>query len=151
MDAPEAGMKRCSACKQWKPVDQFNQRAKSRDGRQPKCRTCSRAYHQINQAQRNAQIHARSRRIIRDNQRHLYEYLLEHPCVDCGETDVAVLEFDHLRDKVGNVALLLRASTWDVVLQEIAKCEVRCANCHRRRTYERAGSWRIVGLDDEPV
>lgn len=63
-------------------------------------------------------------------------YLLDHPCVDCGETDWQVLEFDH-RDavtKVKGVADLVHNHSWASVQAEIAKCDVRCANCHRRKT-----------------
>jgi hypothetical protein len=63
-------------------------------------------------------------------------YLLEHPCVDCGETDWQVLDFDH-RDpgtKCDHVARLVHNASWATVLQEIEKCDVRCANCHRRKT-----------------
>lgn len=80
-----------------------------------------------------------------NSQRRLFEYLLDHPCVDCGEPDPMVLEFDHLRDKVANVSYMVAVKKpWNVILAEIAKCEVRCANCHRRRTLERCGAFRYL-------
>lgn len=67
----------------------------------------------------------------------IIEYLSEHPCVDCAETDVRCLEFDH-RDrttKLGNVsAMIARQFAWDKIMAEIDKCDVRCSNCHRKRT-----------------
>jgi 5-methylcytosine-specific restriction endonuclease McrA len=63
-------------------------------------------------------------------------YLAAHPCVDCGESDPVVLDFDHLGDKSFNIA---RAATYLVPIEklkaEIAKCAIRCANCHRRKTH----------------
>jgi hypothetical protein len=59
-----------------------------------------------------------------------------------------VLEFDHLRDKRATVSVLLRDAEWATVMAEIAKCEVRCANCHRRRTHQRFGSYRVLGVAD---
>ena len=66
------------------------------------------------------------------------EYLASNPCVDCGEADPLVLEFDH-RDpasKMGNIAdIICRAGWGKKRLQvEIEKCDVRCCNCHRKRT-----------------
>ena len=75
-------------------------------------------------------------------------YLLEHPCVDCGETDPVVLDFDHLRDKTKNVSALLK-STWTRILREIEKCDVVCANCHRRRTASRGGFFRASYMSGE--
>lgn len=72
-------------------------------------------------------------------------YLLEHPCVDCGESDPVVLDFDHLRDKTKNVTAMLN-STWPRIRREIEKCEVVCANCHRRRTAARGGFYRALYL-----
>jgi len=82
----------------------------------------------------------------------LLQYLEEHPCVDCGEDDVVVLEFDHLRDKARGISKM-RNHRWESVLAEIAKCEVVCANCHRRRTARRGGWYRIQGgeqAEDSP-
>lgn len=88
-------------------------------------------------------MYARDRRVRNRNRRQLVEYLLEHPCVDCGEADPVVLDFDHMRDKRCNVSLLTHSTaTWTRILEEISKCEVRCANCHRRRTAERANTFR---------
>ena len=70
----------------------------------------------------------------------MIQYLLTHPCVDCG--DPVVLEFDHLPEftKGFEIARAITASTrsWATIAAEIAKCEVVCANCHRRRTAKRA-------------
>jgi hypothetical protein len=74
-------------------------------------------------------------------------YLQTHPCVDCGETDVVVLEFDHVRGcKERTISsMLVQGYSFAKILEEIAKCDVRCANCHRRKT-ALAGKWlRTVG------
>jgi hypothetical protein len=66
---------------------------------------------------------------------YVFQYLKNHPCVDCGESDPIVLEFDHQHSKERNVSDLLRGSySLKKVILEIDKCEVRCANCHRRKT-----------------
>ena len=52
--------------------------------------------------------------------------------VSCGEPDIVVLEFDHQRDKLLDVSTLSREGySLDKLKQEIAKCEVVCANCHQ--------------------
>ena len=67
----------------------------------------------------------------------VWDYLLEHPCVDCGISDPIVLEFDHVRgDKVITISKAMQHGwSYERILSEIAKCDVRCANCHRRRTH----------------
>lgn len=80
---------------------------------------------------------------IRINAEFMIAYLGKHPCVDCGESDIIVLEFDHLRDKVADVSVLARGGySIETIQKEIDKCEVVCANCHRRRTAKRAGTYR---------
>jgi hypothetical protein len=75
---------------------------------------------------------------------YLVDFLREHPCVDCEEDDPIVLEFDHLRDKKFSISEGLQSRRWQDVLDEIAKCEVVCANCHRRRTAKRGGFRRAA-------
>jgi len=77
----------------------------------------------------------------------LLDFLAEHPCVDCGESDPIVLEFDHRGDKLFNVSYGLRDRNWAAVLAEMEKCDVVCANCHRRRTAARGSFLRVELLE----
>ena len=67
----------------------------------------------------------------------VFDYLKEHPCIDCGETDPLVLQFDHripLNDaNAVRVSKLVHRGSLDKLKSEITKCDVRCANCHIRR------------------
>lgn len=60
----------------------------------------------------------------------------KNPCVDCGESDPIVLEFDHVRGekkfRIG--AARRKCGSIGALLAEMAKCDMRCANCHRRKT-----------------
>lgn len=56
-------------------------------------------------------------------------------CVRCENTDPRVLQFDHLRDKKGNVGALAYRS-WKLFLEEVDKCQLLCANCHAIKTSE---------------
>lgn len=74
----------------------------------------------------------------------LFAFLCTKCCFDCGENDPIVLDFDH-RDpikKFKTIGKMLSGHySWDSVQKEIGKCEIRCANCHRRRTYLVQKSW----------
>lgn len=86
--------------------------------------------------------HKESRRALRVRNRAVIAgYLLTHPCVDCGLTDRRILTFDHVRgEKKGNVSEMIRLG-WGLktIFEEIAKCEVRCFNCHMRKDAPRSG------------
>jgi len=91
---------------------------------------------------------ARSKRVRQEHARRIFEFLETHPCVDCGETDPVVLEFDHVRGrKTSAVCSMLRlGKAWQRIVEEINKCEIRCANCHRRKTAIERGyyHWREI-------
>lgn len=81
------------------------------------------------QAQKKHRLKVRSK---------LFDYLSVKNCLDCGEDDPIVLEFDHIdrKTKFKTVAKMLSGHySWESIRREIDKCEVRCANCHRRKTY----------------
>jgi hypothetical protein len=74
----------------------------------------------------------------------IWAYLIAHPCVDCGEADPVVLDFDHVRgEKSENLVRLIAAHGRKKILDEIEKCEVRCANCHRRKTAVAQRNWKL--------
>lgn len=69
------------------------------------------------------------------NAQYVWDYLSIHLCIDCGETDPIVFEFDHIKDKDANIADLLKNTvSIDRINKEIEKYVVGCANCHRRKT-----------------
>lgn len=64
----------------------------------------------------------------------------DRPCADCGrEYPYWVMDFDHVRGvKLLSIAkAVTRSYSFEAVADEIAKCDVVCANCHRTRTHER--------------
>jgi hypothetical protein len=75
-----------------------------------------------------------------------YSALERSGCVDCGIRDLRVLDFDHVAPgKTANVLDLARRAVRETRLTaEIRRCEVRCANCHRRRTLAVQGSYRLM-------
>lgn len=148
MSAPPPATRRCGRCHQSKAVEDFAWRRKARGQRDNYCRPCRLAYKQEHYAAHRTRYIAnasrRKRALIDERMAYLIEFFRERPCADCGETDPLVLEFDHLGHKKFNIAKGLPNYTWQSVLDEIAKCDVVCANCHRRRTALRGGFARAA-------
>lgn len=133
----------CGVCGVVKPFEEFSWRRKERGQRQNMCKACRKAYHRehyLAKRQRYVdQAAARNKALYVERTKFLIEYFSTHPCVDCGEADPVVLEFDHLRDKEFDVCAGLPYRNWQSILDEIAKCDVVCRNCHRRRESRRMG------------
>lgn len=133
-------MKLCTKCNEKKDVSQFNKNRSRKDGLQSKCRDCDRGrakkyFHQNKvKLMTNISRHKRER-VIRDKV-FINEYLKNNPCIDCGETNLVVLDFDHVKGQKFNAVGQLATSGYsiEVIKNEIQKCEVRCANCHRIKT-----------------
>ena len=79
----------------------------------------------------------------RRKKEYLREIMREHkskPCADCGsEFPFYVMDFDHrdADEKCLSVSKMAQQMSVRRLFDEIAKCDVVCANCHRIRTYER--------------
>jgi hypothetical protein len=108
-------------------------------------RSNGRAHYADNREYYVHKARARNQRTRTEVRAWLISYLSEHPCIDCGNDDIRVLEFDHREpgDKKASVSALA-ALGWslETVKHEIGKCDVRCANCHRIRTVEQFSWWR---------
>jgi hypothetical protein len=134
MDTP---LKKCCTCGLLRSVTDFNKRARAADGLQSRCRSCCRDWYLANRQSHGKVTRARSKSLRDDLANRLMNYLLEHPCLDCGMSDIRCLEFDHRdpAEKRYNVAAMVELQkSWVEILSEIEKCDIRCANCHRIRT-----------------
>lgn len=130
------GLKKCKKCGKEKPIEQFSRNRRRRDGRQDYCKACIKIRDAKNYASGKEKYAKWSKDRRMRVRKKVFEYLLSHPCVECGETDIIVLEFDHRTQatKRFDVMSATHGHSWKTVLAEIQKCDVVCANCHKRRT-----------------
>lgn len=88
------------------------------------CKSC---YHKIKKSRK---------KLIKDNYLEIKKKL---SCMNCGNNDFRVLEFDHIdrNTKSFNISDgLKRGYSLEKIRSEMTKCIVLCANCHRIKTYE---------------
>ena len=142
--------KKCSRCKRYKPLAEFRER-KDRGTYESHCKECGKKYHrewyQKNKKTVRKRMNAQEAKRRQEVRRQLAVYLKKHPCVDCGEGRQATLDFDHVSGHTkASVANMIGKNTWKVIQKEIAKCEVRCANCHREKTAIERGWYRDLGM-----
>lgn len=139
-------MKKCKKCFTEKTLEDFQKCSRNKDGRTSMCKSCKRLYdnehYKKNIEQRRPYITkniSKRREAVQD---FVKNYLITHPCVDCGNSNLVVLEFDHIDpvEKDREISkLIAQAAPLDRIEKEIKKCEVRCANCHRIRTAKQFG------------
>lgn len=147
-------MKVCSKCEFDYPAPlnkYFSKKSRAIDGFQSTCKKCSSLYlkshYNENKDYYKDKASVRNKEIRITNLQFVMDYLKEHPCVDCGEGDPLVLEFDHLRDKTKEIARMVSdCVSIEVISKEIEKCEVRCCNCHRRKTIVQFGWYKDIQL-----
>lgn len=127
-------MKKCPSCKQDKDIDQFHPSKRWKDGRYPYCKKCD-------LDKRDSKRHQTKLKVL--------DYLKTHPCIDCGNSNPVVLEFDHREKKRSRKhaisTMLNDRASWSKIEQEIANCDIRCANCHRIKTAKENGCFKLPG------
>jgi hypothetical protein len=142
----------CFGCKLLKPLSEFDKNKAKKDGVQSSCKLCrtglTKQWYKNNKFAHKARVRKNNLKTKLEVEQFIIEYLLSHPCVDCNENDIVVLEFDHLKDKKNNISSMMRSSLL-VIKEEIEKCEVRCANCHRRKTAKSGNHYRYKYIVEE--
>lgn len=144
-------MKTCSRCDKKKSTDCFHSRGgKNKSGLYSWCKDCH-AEHQ--KLARNSKKKASNKRIqeLREERRNelrkiMIEFLIHNPCKSCGESDPVVLEFDHRdpKDKEFCISNGLRnVPSVERFKLEMSKCDVLCANCHRRKTAIETNNFKL--------
>lgn len=146
-------MKICNICKEEKEDTSFPTiKRKDYVGLSFYCRDCKRIYDRkywkTNAIKLRARKKINSNIIFDRNIKYVVSFLKANPCVDCGETNPVVLEFDHDSDKIENVSqLVINGVSTETIQKEIEKCTVRCANCHRIKTAKER-NYRILKFLD---
>jgi len=138
--------KLCPKCGLTKPLEEFSSRNLQNYKPVSYCRSCQRNYckkhYERLKTVHNVRRYERQQRARSVNRRFVDSYLQQHPCADCGEHDIRVLEFDHVRGKkLDSISEMIYQASFSRLSSELQKCEVRCANCHRRKT-ARQFRWR---------
>lgn len=137
----EPQSKRCVKCRRRRKIDDFHKKGEGK--RHSVCRFCKSNYN-IDYYSENKERHAAgrkdSKRLRKQERLGCVKQAKDKPCADCGERyPHFVMDFDH-RDPSTKVftigAQKSRSMSLDKLLEEIAKCDVVCANCHRYRTHQ---------------
>lgn len=128
-------MKICFNCKINKDETDFFKKAAAKDGLQPNCKICANKYYEkkgvvTKYIERNKKTRSRNKAL-------LGEYKSRLCCTQCGETHPACLDFHHKDTNKFKDVADMAASTykWENILNEIQKCIVLCANCHRKEHF----------------
>jgi hypothetical protein len=122
----------CADCETTKPLADFHKN-------QWRCKPCQKAYHKSHY-EANKQIYLDKAKTWRNRMHELVINEKQKPCMDCGvQYPHYVMDFDHIQGKkLGNISAMSRKKGIIRLQEELSKCELVCANCHRQRTWKRS-------------
>lgn len=143
-------MKKCNACGETKQEDEFYWQIKSQGRRLSICIPCRKARRKAAWAAgiERENNYANKKKNFDRLRDHVWSILKDAQCLDCGIDNPVVLEFDHVRgEKFSDITRMISSNySLDKIKEEIEKCEIVCANCHKIRTSTRGNHWRVVRL-----
>lgn len=124
----------CSTCKEEKNTSDFRKDKTKPDGYQPRCKVCARSSIKSAYMEKYAdKVRHRDKANRERNAALLLEYKKQHPCRVCGETEPICLDFHHLDPSEKEFSVGQEGQrSWKQLDNEISKCVILCANCHRK-------------------
>ena len=127
-------MKLCNTCKEEKSFTEFHKHSKSADGHVPRCKQCSKHANRDWFNRNRQQVLSKRRQRIQQLLEESNELKAQSGCVCCVEKEPACLDWHHINPstKDHNISYLIENIRRDLMLVEIEKCVVLCANCHRK-------------------
>ena len=138
-------LRQCKRCFEYKAEDEFSRKTKTQ--LHSYCKSCvrehSKQHYRENSKSYQDRVDAKKSKL-----RKLVEELKTNkPCMDCKIIYPSyVLDFDHREDetKVAEISNLVNNGNLESLLEEIAKCDIVCSNCHRERTHRRSKLRRFL-------
>lgn len=129
-------VKLCSVCRINKPLDQFTKRSGYENKYHSACKLCSNNRKRAKYQGRDKDRDRGTRHLLRESKSvYITSFLMKSRCVDCAETDISVLQFDHNNPNDKKFSLgSYYLHTLEEIKEEINKCTVRCGNCHKKKT-----------------
>jgi len=134
----------CGDCKRELPTSQFGKNRAKASGLQYRCRSCQAAYKKEWYKTHKQQVldrNSRNKNRIRNYVRNLK---IQGTCNRCSESDPSCLVFHHTEpdQKEINISRLARdGCSLSRLKEELEKCELLCANCHRKHHFSEG--WEI--------
>jgi len=139
----------CRVCSLEKDLEDFAWKNRNAGKKNITCKPCQSLYaknHYKNNSNSYKDRAKQNKPIYKNrNKNYIIKYLSNNPCVDCGESDIEVLQFDHIEmigEKGKRIGSFMGHSL-ETLKAQISLCQVRCGNCHIRRTRKQMGWFRI--------
>jgi hypothetical protein len=137
----------CTKCFLQKPAEEFGWKDRTINKRHAVCKECtakrSSDWYYANRQHHIQNVGINSKAYRDEARQYILEYLQEHPCVNCGESDPVVLEFHHVGEKEAEIAVMVgRGWSLEKIKAEVEKCVVLCGNCHKKLTARERGFYR---------
>jgi 5-methylcytosine-specific restriction endonuclease McrA len=134
-------MKTCSKCNNPQEESCFSWKSISKKLLKAQCKTCDSLYGKTLNKERVSKRNTgnnQNRKLRRlELRKKMLDFLSCRNCLICGEADPVVLEFDHIDPSQKDFSIsvgIVKVFSWERILEEINKCQILCANCHRRKT-----------------
>jgi hypothetical protein len=133
----------CFECKKELPIEWFGRRSDHPEKPASRCHLCESIYQakwfQNHFLEQKEKIFANKAVYKEKSRNYIISYKEERGCYDCRKKWPAhVLDFDHIKgDKKATIGSMPGRYSLELIIAEIAKCEVICARCHRYRTHAR--------------